>query len=702
MTRKDAVAHDVRKGQWKRRLLMAGSSLAVVAVCVAIRAIGGRPTANAQSGGGRNGAPAQSSKSGGTLPTVGNPAPNQDGNATSSQQSIVATVNSEEIHRQELAQECLSGFGKDVLETLLNKYLIVTYCDKKGIKVTKLEVDEEINRLAKKFSIPREQWLQMLKDERGIKSEQYANDIIWPMLALRKIAADRIQPTPQEIDEAFETQFGSAVRARIIVLENPDKATEVYAKAKTNPDDFGMLARKFSTDTNSASLNGLIQPIRRHTGDENIERAAFSLKEGEISQIIEVGDRAKPGEAKLLGAAQRGFTQYVILKCEGRTEAAGIKREEVRGKLEEFVREKKLRVEAGEVFKKLQADSQIVNVYNDPQKRAQMPGVAATINGKTVTLRELAEACIDRHGEEMLDAMINRKLLEQELKRRNLTVQQKDLDAELGRAAIASGRLKPDGKPNVEGYVKLLDEQGIPLDKYIHEAVWPSAALKVLVGDVKVSDQDIEQGYQANYGAKAEVRAIVLGNARLAQEVWQKARANPTVDFFGKLAEQYSTEPYSKSNQGRVPALHQYGGQPELQEEVFKRMKPGEISSIVQVGEQYIILYLEDFTKAQQIGKDEVRSLIYEDVHEKKCRVAMSREFDKIKDNARIDNYLANKSQSPQRISAASGARKMPGNDLPEANPRDVAIPAGYESTGLLPKSQPASPPGRAAAPTRQ
>src|SRR5262245_44238844 len=634
MTRKDAAGHDVRTGQWRRRLVMAGSSLAVVAVCVAIRAIGGRSTASAQSGSTRAGA-TQSSKSGAPLPTVGNPAPTQDGNATSSQQSIVATVNGEEIHRQELAQECLSGFGKDVLETLLNKYLIVTYCDKQGIKVSKLEVDDEINRLAKKFSIPREQWLQMLKDERGIKPEQYANDIIWPMLALRKIAADRIQPTPQEIDEAFETQFGAAVRARIIVLDKSDMAKEVYAKAKANPDDFGVLARKYSTDTNSASLNGLIQPIRRHMGDESIERAAFSLKEGEISQIIEVGDRPKPGEAKAPGAPQRGFTQYVILKCEGHTDPAAIKREEVRSKLEEFVREKKLRVEAGEVFKKLQAESQIANVYNDPQKRAQMPGVAATINGKTVTLRELAEACIDRHGEEVLDTMINRKLLEQELKRRNLTVQQKDLDAELGRAAVASGRLKPDGKPNVEGYVKLLDEQGISLDKYIREAVWPSAALKVIVGDVKVTDQDIEQGYQANYGAKAEVRAIVVGNARVAQDVWQKARANPTVDFFGKLAEQYSTEPYSKSNQGHVPPLHQYGGQPELQEEVFNRMKPGEISSIVQVGEKYIILYLESFTKPQQISKEEVRALIYEDIHEKKCRAAMSREFDKIKDNAR-------------------------------------------------------------------
>src|SRR5262249_5899177 len=353
--------------------------------------------------------------------------------------------------------------------------------------------------------------------------------------------------------------------------------------------------------------------------------------------------------------------------------------------------------------KKLQAESQFSNVYNDPQKRAAMPGVAATINGKTITLRELAEECIDRHGEEVLETMINRKLLEQELKRRNLTLTQKQMDAELGHAAVATGRLKPDGKPNIESYVRFLDEQGISLDKYMREAVWPSAALKLIVGEVKVEDKEIEQGYEANYGSKAEVRAIVLDNQRRATDVWQKARANPTVEFFGKLAEQYSIEPASRSNQGRVPPLHQYGGQPELQEEVFNRMKPGEISSIVQIGEKFVILYLEGLTKPQQVKLDEVRSLIYEDIHEKKCRLAMSREFDKLKDSAQIDNYLTNKSQSPQRISATAGSRgtrdRISPDDIPPSN---VAIPAAFESTGLLPKSQPASPPARSSSPSRQ
>ncbi len=536
----------------------------------------------------------------------------------------------------------------------------------------------------------------MLKQERGIKPEQYKNDIIWPTLALRKLAAERIQPTQQEIDDAYETQFGAAVKARLIVLDNAAKAKEVWQAAMKNPtaDNFGMLAHKYSIDSNSASLNGMIQPIRRHIGDPQVEEAAFRLKEGEISPIVEVAG------------------QFAILRCEGFTQPGEFTKEQVRGRLEEFVKERKLRTVAGDLFKKLQDQSQVVNVYNDPKLREQMPGVAATINGKTITNRELAEQCISRHGEDVLELMIHRKLLEQELKKRKLTIAQKDLEAEIGRAAVAAGQLKADGKPNVEAWLKMVEGQSVPYDKYVHDSVWPSAALKLIAGDVQITDEDIKRGFEANYGSKAQVRAIVLDNQRRAQEVWQKARENPSIDFFGKLAEQYSVEPASRANAGRVPPIQKFGGQPELEKEAFA-LKPGEISGIVQVLDKFVVLYLEGYTKPVQVKPEEVRSLIYEDVHEKKQRLAMAREFDHMKDNARIDNFLAGTSQSPEKKAAAPGTRPNSPRDaaLPDSIP-NVAIPAGYESTGLLPKSAPAGgkspaaagPPQRSgsAAPSRQ
>jgi parvulin-like peptidyl-prolyl isomerase len=695
MTSMDASPSPMGWGKWQRRILVAASAAAVVAICVAIRAIGGREKASAQTavpGRVRVADNSDTSSGGNTAasrnkaPTTrSNPAPLQNSNATSSQQETVAVVNGQEIGRQELAQECLAQYGKDVLEAVMNKYLIITYCERQGIKISKQDVDEEIARMAKQFSIPVDQWLQMLKTERGIKPDQYAEDIIMPSLALRRLAAERIQPTPQEMDEAYEAEFGAAVKARLIVLDKPEKAREIQARAKANPNDFEMLARKYSIDGNSASLGGLIQPIRRHIGDPNVEKAAFSMNDGDISPVIEV------------------HNQFVVLKCEGRTQPAGLKKEEVKGRLEEFVRDRKLRTVAADVFKRLQDESQVVNVYNDPKKRAEMPGVAATINGKTITIRDLAEACIERHGEQVLDVMIHRKLLEQELKHKNIQVTQQELDSEIARAAYSAGKVKSNGKPDVDAWLKAITSQGVTVDKYVHDSVWPSTALKLIVGDVQVTDEDIERGYKSNYGAKAEVRAIVLDSQRRAQEVWQKARDNPSIDFFGKLAEQYSIEPASRANEGRVPPLRQFSGQPELEKEAF-RLRPGEISGIVQISDKFVILYLESYTKPVQVSRDEVKSLISEDVHEKKMRLKMTSEFDRLKDQARIDNYLAGTSQSPQRTAKTAGARGngLSSNSPTPAAPRsegdDGAVPASYETTGLLPRNSAGSPPSSASA----
>ena len=83
-------------------------------------------------------------------------------------------------------------FGKEVLEGLVNKRLIMHHCRNRNIEVTDAEVDAEIDRMAKRFKIGREQWLQMLERERGITAEQYKRDILWPTLALRKCAADQL------------------------------------------------------------------------------------------------------------------------------------------------------------------------------------------------------------------------------------------------------------------------------------------------------------------------------------------------------------------------------------------------------------------------------------------------------------------------------------------------------------------------------
>ena len=253
-----------------------------------------------------------------------------------------------------------------------------------------------------------------------------------------------------------------------------------------------------------------------------------------------------------------------------------------------------------------------------------MPGVAATINGTPITIHDLDEQCIARHGPETLEGMINRKLLEQACRQRNVTLTEADLNAEIARAATVGVKPKPDGSPDVEAWLELVTKkQGIPLDAYRNEVVWPTAALKKLVGDkVKVTEEDLRKGYEANYGPRVRCLAIVLGNQRRAQQVFELARKNNTTEYFGELAAQYSIEAGSQAMHGEVPPIKKYGGQPQLEEEAFQ-LRPGELSGVIQVGDKFIILRCEGYTKPANVDFASVRNDLYEDLHEKKLRLAM-------------------------------------------------------------------------------
>jgi len=178
--------------------------------------------------------------------------------------------------------------------------------------------------------------------------------------------------------------------------------------------------------------------------------------------------------------------------------------------------------------------------------------------------------------------------------------------------------------------------------------VWPSAALKKLVGGtVTVEQQDMQRGFEANYGQRVRCRAIVLERLRRAQEVWDKARRNPTVEFFGRLAEEYSVEASSRSLKGEVPPIKRFGGQPALEQAAFS-LRPGELSEIVQVGERFVILLCEGYTEPVKVDFAEVQDMVYAELFEKKLRVAMNRRFSAIKDSAQVDNFLTGTSQSPR------------------------------------------------------
>ncbi|MEI6255677.1 MAG: peptidylprolyl isomerase [Planctomycetota bacterium] len=619
--------------------------VAIIGGCLLWRGFAGSPQADAKP-------PRQAT---GTSATAAPPA-GQGAATTLPADPVMALVNGTEITQPQLAAECLSRHGNAVLEVLVNRELISQGCGRQGITVSAQDVDAEIDAMAKRFSVPRDKWIGLIQQERGISSQQYAEDIVWPMIALRRLAHASIEPTAEELNRAIENQFGEAVKARIIVARSQPEAEQLRAKALAAPEDFGGLARQHSVDVGSASANGWVQPVRRHSGDTNFERAVFALQPGDISPVVRVAD------------------QFIIVKCEDRLPAAEVKLDDVKPRLVEDLRERKSRSASGEVFRTLQDAAKIENVLNDAARLAASPGIAALVNGLPIPLARVREKCIDRHGADVLEILITRRLVDQALSREKRIVTQADIDAEITRAAETMGFRKPDGSPDVAAWFdRVTKQEKIPLRHYIEDIVQPTVALKHLVGQVPVSQEDLDKAFQATFGPRAKCRIIVMDSQRRAQEVWQLARQNPASERIGDLAEQYSVDPTSRTLRGEVPPIQRHGGQPALERQAFG-LKPGELSGIVQIADRFMVILCEGFTEPSEVKFAEVRDELYDDIHEKKQRIEMSRYFANLRESATIDNFLAGTSQSPTR-SAAGG-------------PTQPAAPAGSVLSSTAPQAR--------------
>ena len=566
-----------------------------------------------------------------------------------------AIVNGTNISDAELADACLARYGSLVVGSLINKVIIEQACERNGVAVTTADVDNEINEMSRRFNVPRDEWISLIQRERGVSEKQYREDIVWPMIALRRLAKGSLEPTDGQLREQFQNQYGPTVKARIIVLGSQKEAEETRAEVLQDPDSFGVVAREKSVDIGSASVGGWVQPIRHFSGSAEFESAAFALTEGGISEVVRVAD------------------QFIIIKCEGHLPASDVEFSDVRPRLAEAFREKQSRVLSSKIFAELQADAVIENALNNPDSRLASPDVAARVNSHPITISDVRAVCVERYGEDVLQALLTGVLLNQALARQELVVSQEDVNNEVARAAESMGFQTQDGKPDVSTWLERISKENKQsIEFYLTDIVRPTVALKKLVGPVAVTQDDLDKAFTATFGPRVRCRAVVLDNQRRAQEVWQLARQNPTPEIIGNLAEQYSVDPTSKALRGEVPPIQKYSGQPALEREAFA-LKPGELSGIIQIADRFMILLCEGYTKPVEVTFSEVRDELYRDIFEKKQRIEMARYFTHLRESASIDNFLAGTSQSPKKTLPA--ASEMPPSTLTQRETKELSEP---------------------------
>jgi hypothetical protein len=309
-----------------------------------------------------------------------------------------------------------------------------------------------------------------------------------------------------------------------------------------------------------------------------------------------------------------------------------------------------MRPVAAEVFQELQKQAKIQIIFGNPALYNQYPGVAAMLNGQVIPMQVLAEACVQKYGEEVLNDIMSRLLVEQACRREKITISEQDIDEEIRFMAFNHLPLLANGAADVAQWLKrATEETGLSIPMYRKNVIVPVLSLKRLTRkQIEVTKDDVQRSFEANFGEKVRCLAIYFEAKaqRRAQEVWAKANQHKTESNFGDLAAEYSFEPDSRQGRGVIPPIARHCGQQILEKEAFS-LAPGELSQIIQVEDHLVILYCLGHTEPSTVKIEAVEADLVADIFDKKQQVVIARSFEKLREQAVLDNFLTGESQNP-------------------------------------------------------
>jgi len=195
---------------------------------------------------------------------------------------------------------------RKVLDRLIDNKLIEQETKKMGIVVSEKEIDNALENIQKENSISRKELVEKL-ESKGLSLEKYKEQIrrgMEKMMLVNREIKSRVVVNEDELKKYYTENMDffkivTEVRIQHILLPVPPNADEAkikdaYEKARdllvklSNKEDFGKLAKMYSQDTSSDS-GGDMGWFKQGEVTPFLEKVVFSLKVGEVSDIIRSG-----------------------------------------------------------------------------------------------------------------------------------------------------------------------------------------------------------------------------------------------------------------------------------------------------------------------------------------------------------------------------------------------------------------------------
>jgi len=279
--------------------------------------------------------------------------------------------------------------------------------------------------------------------------------------------------------------------------------------------------------------------------------------------------------------------------------------------------------------------------------------IAAVVNDEVITLSELDEACLPlfqkylrvvtdpieeekivrKIRKQVLERLIEEKLVEQAVKKYHIKVTDEEVEAFIKHIQERMGGEK--------AFQEFLDSQGLSLREYRETVREQLKKMKLVQGSVQarivITDEDLRRYYREHYLSEKNrvyvLAAIITGSEEKIKKAAEELKRG---EDFSAVARKYSEVPGSGEGLGgfKLDELT-----PEVRK-VIAQMKAGEISSPIQVGSKWQIFKVLAIKEKAAVPFEKVKEKIYQTLFQKELDEYIQQWIKDLKERAFIKVFI--------------------------------------------------------------
>ncbi|KZB92310.1 foldase [Bacillus sp. VT 712] len=233
----------------------------------------------------------------------------------------------------------------------------------------------------------------------------------------------------------------------------------------------------------------------------------------------------------------------------------------------------------------------------------------ASVDGDKITKDQLYEVLMSQGGTDVLDSMIEQKVINKEAEKKSVTISEKELDKELDALITSYG--------GEDTFNQALEANGIKESEVKKDLETNLKAKKLVEDTIDISEDEMKSYFDENkdsFDQPEQVKAshILVKDEKTANEVKKNLSDG---EKFAELAKEYSTDTASKEDGGDLGYFSKEDMVQEFSDAAFD-LNVNEISEPVKTEYGYHVIKVIDKKAAQDANyensKEEIKQLLLE------------------------------------------------------------------------------------------